>query len=186
MTGQGSKWRAILGSPERQGDPGDGQGCLRGAQPVGVLEVNRQRSRSPNVSGAAARPAARRRSGSAAPRAPRARRRRPGATGSRPRGCKARDQRVSPRGGGPALPGAGEGGRAAVARALASPRRDRVQRHHPRRGGTPGAIPVDTHRHPLAADPRIFSYGRIHANTRGHAIAAAAVATTLAQVALSS
>jgi lysophospholipase L1-like esterase len=43
-----------------------------------------------------------------------------------------------------------------------------------------GAIHVDTHHHPLAADIGIFSADRIHGNARGHAVAAAAVAEALA------
>jgi lysophospholipase L1-like esterase len=42
-----------------------------------------------------------------------------------------------------------------------------------------GALHVDTHRHPRAADPSIFASDRIHANARGHAIAAEAVLRTL-------
>jgi lysophospholipase L1-like esterase len=42
------------------------------------------------------------------------------------------------------------------------------------------AIHVDTHHHPLAADPAIFSSDGVHANARGHAVAAAAIATALA------
>lgn len=42
------------------------------------------------------------------------------------------------------------------------------------------AIHVNTHHHPLAADPGIFSADGIHANARGHAVAAAAIATALA------
>lgn len=44
-----------------------------------------------------------------------------------------------------------------------------------------GGIHVDTHHHPLAADPGIYSADRVHANARGHAVAFAAIATTLAQ-----
>ncbi|MFD3653488.1 SGNH/GDSL hydrolase family protein [Streptomyces sp. NPDC058620] len=44
-----------------------------------------------------------------------------------------------------------------------------------------GGIHVDTHHHPLAADPGIYSTDRIHANARGHAVAFAAIATTVAQ-----
>ncbi|WP_320672483.1 SGNH/GDSL hydrolase family protein [Patulibacter defluvii] len=43
-----------------------------------------------------------------------------------------------------------------------------------------GAIHVDGHRHPLAADPGIFADDRMHANARGHAIAAAGVVRALA------
>jgi lysophospholipase L1-like esterase len=42
------------------------------------------------------------------------------------------------------------------------------------------AVHVDTHHHPLAADPGIFSSDGHHANARGHAVAAAAIATALA------
>lgn len=45
-----------------------------------------------------------------------------------------------------------------------------------------GALHVDTHHHPRAADPSIFSSDRIHANARGHAIAAHAVVQALARV----
>lgn len=44
-----------------------------------------------------------------------------------------------------------------------------------------GGIHVDCHHHPRAADPGIFSSDRIHANARGHAIAATVIATTLAE-----
>ncbi|WP_051860095.1 SGNH/GDSL hydrolase family protein [Streptomyces anulatus] len=44
-----------------------------------------------------------------------------------------------------------------------------------------GGIHVDTHHHALAADPGIYSTDRIHANARGHAVAFAAIATTVAQ-----
>jgi lysophospholipase L1-like esterase len=43
-----------------------------------------------------------------------------------------------------------------------------------------GGIHVDTHHHPLAADPGIYSTDRIHANARGHAVAFAAITNTLA------
>lgn len=46
-----------------------------------------------------------------------------------------------------------------------------------------GGIHVDTHHHPLAADSSIYSSDRIHANARGHAVAFAAVAATVAQLA---
>jgi lysophospholipase L1-like esterase len=36
-------------------------------------------------------------------------------------------------------------------------------------------VHVDTHRHPLAADPDIYAADRIHANARGHAVAFAAI-----------
>jgi lysophospholipase L1-like esterase len=42
-----------------------------------------------------------------------------------------------------------------------------------------GALHVDTHHHPRAADPSIFASDRIHANARGHSIAAAAVTRAL-------
>ncbi|KAB2592762.1 SGNH/GDSL hydrolase family protein [Streptomyces arboris] len=42
-----------------------------------------------------------------------------------------------------------------------------------------GGIHVDTHHHPLAADPGIYAADRIHANARGHAVAFAAIATAL-------
>ena len=42
-----------------------------------------------------------------------------------------------------------------------------------------GALHVDTHRHPRAADPAIFASDRMHANARGHAIAFAAVVRVL-------
>jgi lysophospholipase L1-like esterase len=38
-----------------------------------------------------------------------------------------------------------------------------------------GGVHVDTHRHPLAADPDIYAADRIHANARGHAVAFAAI-----------
>ncbi|MFD0312725.1 SGNH/GDSL hydrolase family protein [Streptomyces flavalbus] len=44
-----------------------------------------------------------------------------------------------------------------------------------------GGIHVDTHHHPLAADPDIYAADRVHANARGHAVAFAAITTTLAQ-----
>jgi len=43
-----------------------------------------------------------------------------------------------------------------------------------------GAWHVDTHHHPRAADPAIYSSDRVHCNTRGHAIAFAAIASSLA------
>lgn len=42
-----------------------------------------------------------------------------------------------------------------------------------------GGVHVDNHHHPRAADHRIFATDRIHANARGHAIAAANLARTL-------
>jgi lysophospholipase L1-like esterase len=47
-----------------------------------------------------------------------------------------------------------------------------------------GALHVDTHHHPRAADPEIFASDRMHANARGHAVAFAAIVRALAQVAL--
>ncbi|MFC0598192.1 hypothetical protein [Streptomyces palmae] len=44
-----------------------------------------------------------------------------------------------------------------------------------------GGSHVDTHHHPLAADPGIHAGDRVHANARGHAVAFAAIATTLAR-----
>jgi lysophospholipase L1-like esterase len=44
-----------------------------------------------------------------------------------------------------------------------------------------GAVHVDTHHHPRAADPAIFSSDLIHANARGHAIAAAAIVRALSR-----
>jgi lysophospholipase L1-like esterase len=43
-----------------------------------------------------------------------------------------------------------------------------------------GAIHVDTHHHPRASDPGIFASDLMHANARGHAIAAAADVEALA------
>lgn len=43
-----------------------------------------------------------------------------------------------------------------------------------------GGLHVDTHHHPRAADPAIFARDRVHANARGHAIAAAAIVDALA------
>jgi len=43
-----------------------------------------------------------------------------------------------------------------------------------------GGAHVDNHHHPMAADPSIFASDRIHANARGHAIAAANLTRTLA------
>jgi lysophospholipase L1-like esterase len=42
-----------------------------------------------------------------------------------------------------------------------------------------GALHVDTHHHPRAADPAIFASDGIHANARGHAIAFAAIVRAL-------
>jgi lysophospholipase L1-like esterase len=42
-----------------------------------------------------------------------------------------------------------------------------------------GALHVDTHHHPRAADPAIFASDRMHANARGHAIAFAAIVRAL-------
>lgn len=38
-----------------------------------------------------------------------------------------------------------------------------------------GGIHVDTHRHPVSADPDIYAADRVHANARGHAVAFAAI-----------
>lgn len=38
-----------------------------------------------------------------------------------------------------------------------------------------GGIHVDTHRHPLAANPDIYAADRVHANARGHAVAFSAI-----------
>lgn len=43
-----------------------------------------------------------------------------------------------------------------------------------------GGIHVDTHHHPLAADPAIYAPDRIHANARGHAVAFAAIVDAVA------
>jgi lysophospholipase L1-like esterase len=43
-----------------------------------------------------------------------------------------------------------------------------------------GGVHVDTHHHPRAADPGIFASDLIHANSRGHAIAATAIVEALA------
>jgi lysophospholipase L1-like esterase len=43
-----------------------------------------------------------------------------------------------------------------------------------------GGVHVDNHHHPLAADPGIFASDRIHANARGHAVAAANLIRALA------
>ncbi|WP_222836608.1 SGNH/GDSL hydrolase family protein [Jongsikchunia kroppenstedtii] len=43
-----------------------------------------------------------------------------------------------------------------------------------------GGIHIDTHRHPLGADPDIYSSDRIHGNARGHAVAFAAIVDTIA------
>ncbi|MFI8324297.1 SGNH/GDSL hydrolase family protein [Streptomyces sp. NPDC085529] len=42
-----------------------------------------------------------------------------------------------------------------------------------------GGVHIDTHHHPLAADPGIYAADRVHANARGHAVAFAAIADTL-------
>ena len=47
-----------------------------------------------------------------------------------------------------------------------------------------GALHVDTHHHPRAADPAIFASDRMHANARGHAIAFAAIVSALGSQAL--
>ncbi|QNS02984.1 SGNH/GDSL hydrolase family protein [Streptomyces xanthii] len=46
-----------------------------------------------------------------------------------------------------------------------------------------GGVHVDTHHHPLSADPAIYAEDRVHANARGHAAAFAAIATTLGRAA---
>jgi lysophospholipase L1-like esterase len=43
-----------------------------------------------------------------------------------------------------------------------------------------GGIHVDTHHHPRASDPGIFASDLMHANSRGHAIAATAIVEALA------
>ncbi|MFB7938771.1 SGNH/GDSL hydrolase family protein [Streptomyces sp. NPDC056049] len=43
-----------------------------------------------------------------------------------------------------------------------------------------GGVHVDTHHHPLSADPALYAADRVHANARGHAVAFAALATALA------
>jgi lysophospholipase L1-like esterase len=43
-----------------------------------------------------------------------------------------------------------------------------------------GGLHVDTHHHPRGADPSIYSSDGMHANSRGHAIAATAIVGTLA------
>ncbi len=45
---------------------------------------------------------------------------------------------------------------------------------------TLGGVHLDTHHHPLAADPAIYSSDGIHANARGHAVAFAATVEALA------
>ncbi|MFD4370908.1 SGNH/GDSL hydrolase family protein [Streptomyces sp. NPDC058486] len=45
---------------------------------------------------------------------------------------------------------------------------------------TLGGIHIDTHHHPLTSDPTLYAPDGIHANTRGHAVAFAAIVTTLA------
>lgn len=42
-----------------------------------------------------------------------------------------------------------------------------------------GGIHIDTHHHPLAADPDIYARDRIHGNARGHAVAFAAIVDAL-------
>ena len=46
-----------------------------------------------------------------------------------------------------------------------------------------GALHVDTHHHPRAADPAIFASDLMHANSRGHAIAFAAIVRALSAAA---
>lgn len=53
---------------------------------------------------------------------------------------------------------------------------DRITAHLTR---SIGGVHVDTHHHPLAADPGIFAEDRIHANARGHAVAFAAIVEAL-------
>jgi lysophospholipase L1-like esterase len=48
-----------------------------------------------------------------------------------------------------------------------------------------GAVHVDTHHHPRAADPSIFASDRMHANARGHAIAAEAIMKALTGISVS-
>ncbi|MGJ9413071.1 SGNH/GDSL hydrolase family protein [Aeromicrobium sp. CF4.19] len=43
-----------------------------------------------------------------------------------------------------------------------------------------GGVHVDTHHHPVTADPGIYASDGIHANARGHAVALAAIVETLA------
>ncbi|MBC7279526.1 SGNH/GDSL hydrolase family protein [Nocardioides sp.] len=43
-----------------------------------------------------------------------------------------------------------------------------------------GGIHIDTHHHPLSADPAIYARDRIHGNARGHAVAFAAIVDALA------
>jgi lysophospholipase L1-like esterase len=47
-----------------------------------------------------------------------------------------------------------------------------------------GAVHVDNHHHPLAADPSIYASDRMHGNNRGHAIAATNLFHALAAAAL--
>lgn len=44
-----------------------------------------------------------------------------------------------------------------------------------------GGVHVDTHHHPLAADPSLYAADRVHANARGHAVAFAAITAALAR-----
>ncbi|MFE6227907.1 SGNH/GDSL hydrolase family protein [Streptomyces sp. NPDC057854] len=44
-----------------------------------------------------------------------------------------------------------------------------------------GGVHVDTHHHPLGTDPGIYAADRVHGNARGHAVAFAAIAQTLAR-----
>jgi lysophospholipase L1-like esterase len=48
--------------------------------------------------------------------------------------------------------------------------------------GSLGALHVDNHHHPAASDRSIFARDRIHANARGHAIAASNLIEALAQL----
>jgi lysophospholipase L1-like esterase len=43
-----------------------------------------------------------------------------------------------------------------------------------------GGIHIDTHHHPLAADPGLYSSDKVHANARGHAVAFASIVQTIA------
>jgi lysophospholipase L1-like esterase len=42
-----------------------------------------------------------------------------------------------------------------------------------------GGIHIDTHHHPLSADPAIYARDRIHGNARGHAVAFAAIVAAI-------
>lgn len=47
-----------------------------------------------------------------------------------------------------------------------------------------GGIHIDTHHHPVAADPGIYSSDGVHANARGHAVAFAATVRAIASAGL--